>query len=58
LTLEGFRVPEGVEGGILVGARAFQPGRWLVHAFRVRYEVGDKTFEDVYAQGVGLRVAD
>ena len=58
LTLEGFRVSEGVEGGILVGARAFQPGRWLVHAFRVRYEVGGKTFEDVYAQGVGLRVAD
>jgi hypothetical protein len=29
-----------------------------VHAFRVRYEVGGKTFEDVYAQGVGLRVAD
>jgi hypothetical protein len=58
LTLEGFRVPEGVEGGILVGARASKPGRWRVQAFRVRYEVGGKTFEDVYAQGVGLRVAD
>jgi hypothetical protein len=58
LTLEGFRVPEGVEGGILVGAMASKPGRWLVHAFRVRYELGGKTFEDIYAQGVGLRVAD
>jgi hypothetical protein len=57
VALEGFRVPEGVPGGILVGAEASSPGRWLVHAFRVRYEVDGQMFENVYLQGIGLKVA-
>jgi hypothetical protein len=51
-------VPEGVRGGILVGAEASSPGRWLVRAFRVRYEVDGRMFENVYFQGIGLKVAD
>jgi hypothetical protein len=56
--LKGFHVQEGKAAGIMVGAEASKPGRWLVHAFRVRYEIGRTTFEDVYAQGVGLKVTD
>ncbi len=58
VALDGFHVPEGTHGGILVGAQAPELGRWLVHAFRVRYEVGGRTFEDVYSQGIGLNVTD
>jgi hypothetical protein len=58
VTLDGFPVPEGVAGGILVGAKASSPGHWRIHAFRVRYDMGGHSFEDVYLQGIGLNVKD
>ena len=56
VALDGLHVPEGAHGGILVGAQASQPGHWLVHAFRVRYEADGRMFENVYQQGIGLKV--
>lgn len=58
LPISGFRVPKGVEGGILVGASATAPGHWLIRAFRIRYEVNGRSYESVYPQGLGLNVAD
>jgi hypothetical protein len=56
LPIQGFRIRPGVEGGILVGARASEPGRWFVRGFRVQYDVGGRSFEAVYPQGIGIKV--
>jgi hypothetical protein len=54
--VKGFHVPSGARAQILIGARSHELGRWSVHAFRVRYHVGDRHFDATYEQGMGLHV--
>ena len=41
---------------ILVGVRANHPGRWSVLDFRLRYRMGDHSYEASYGQGLKIRV--
>jgi hypothetical protein len=54
--VDGFRIPDGTETQILVGARSQQLGTWSIPAFRLRYRAGDRGYETTYREGMKLQV--